>query len=241
MPLLFSGVDNSTFPSPRTNADAARAAFVAALGASPVITQDFESAALGNFAPLSTGPFANGVGVSLANTATDFLRITDSVGAFDTFASSGSHYIEALSDPGSTYFTATFDTAVRGIGFYVTDASDWACCGGQVIGKLKVVLTTAGGSFEVDLISGFEPTDLVDGNVAFFGVFDAQDPFTSIAIRSAANIPDEDAIGIDDVMISLQQVPAPATLSLSLFVLLPGMSLLYSRRQRRNRTPRQRS
>ncbi len=217
-PIVFFGLDNSFMPNPRTNADAARNAFVGAVGASTITTQDFETAALGDFAPVTTGTLANGVGVTVVNSATEYMRLATGIGTFNTYPTSGARYVEALSDPGSTYFTATFDQPVRGIGFYLTDVSDW-CCGAQGIGELRVVLTTGSGSSVRDLTPEFDPVNLVDGNVAFFGIFDDAAPFTSIAIRSDANIPDEDAIGIDDFMVSIQAVPAPGTLALMLGLL----------------------
>ena len=227
-PMVFFGLDNSLMPNPRTNADAARAAFVAAVGAATITTQDFETAALGDFAPVTTGTLANGVGVTVVNSATEYMRVATGIGTFNTYPTSGSRYVEALSDPGSTYFTATFDQAVRGIGFYLTDVSDW-CCGAQGIGELRVELTTTSGSVVRDLTPELDPVNLVDGNVAFFGIFDDAAPFTSIAIRSDTNIPDEDAIGLDDFMVSIQAVPAPGTLALMLG-LLPVLG--FARRRR---------
>jgi hypothetical protein len=132
-----------------------------------------------------------------------------------------------LSNPDSAYFTATFDQAVRAIGFYITDASDW-CCSSDTIGELRVVFTTASGTIVRDLTPEFNPNALVNGNVAFFGIFDPVDPFLSIAIRSDSNIPDEDSIGIDDFMVGIQAVPAPGTLGLMLG-LLPAFGFLRRR------------
>ena len=141
--------------------------------------------------------------------------------------------VETLSDQGTTHFTAEFDQAVRAVGFYLTDINDWECCNNGAppgtIGKLRLVLTNASGSTELDLTPGFDPINLKDGNVEFFGVFDAVDPFTSIAIRSDANIPGGDGIGIDDVMISVRSVPAPGTVAL-LLSLLPVLGFVRSRR-----------
>ena len=225
-PIVFFGLDNGSMPSPRTNADAARDTFVSAVGVASITTQDFETAALGDFAPVTTGTRANGVGVTVINSATDFLRISSGIGALNTYPISGSRYVEGLSDPASTYFTATFDQPVRAIGFSATDPSDWACCGPQPIGELRLVLGTESGATVVrDLTPEFDPINLVDGNVAFFGIVDAADPFTSIAIRSDSNIPNEDAIGIDDFMVSIQAIPAPGTLA-PMLGLLPVMGLV---------------
>jgi len=233
-PLVFFGMDNVTLPSTRPNSDDARNAFVAAVGGASITTQDFESETVGNLPnPSFTGTLAKGVGVTVTNSATNYVRISEGRGAFDTSPISGSKYLETLSDQGTTFFTATFDQAVHAIGFYLTDINDWECCSPGVpentIGKLRLVLTGASGSTELDLSPGFDPIHLRDGNVEFFGVFDDVNPFTSIAIRSDANIPGGDAIGIDDVMISLGTVPAPGTGAL-LLTLLPAVWFVRSRR-----------
>jgi hypothetical protein len=225
-PLVFFGLDNATLPSTRPNADAARNAFVASVGGASITTQNFETAVVGDLPkPSFTGTLASGIGVTVINSATSFMRISAGIGAFDTSPISGSKYLETLSNQGTTHFTATFDEPVRAIGFYLTDINDWECCGANApmpIGKLRLVLTSASGSTELDLTPGFDPINLKDGNVEFFGVFDAVDPFTSIAIRSDANIPGGDGIGIDDVMISVRAVPAPGTGAL----LLPLLAML---------------
>ncbi|MCP5149698.1 MAG: hypothetical protein H6982_03025 [Chromatiales bacterium] len=221
-PIVFLGLDNAFMPSPRPNADAARDAFVAAAGAATLVTQDFESAALGALpAGASTGTFANGVGVTVDNTATDYLRVASGVGPFDTYPVSGSRYLESLSAEGSTYFTASFDQPLRAIGFYITDASDWIGTPGP-IAPLVVSLTTLSGTFDFDLTGSVDPTTIVDGNVAFFGALSAGDPITSVAIANPGSNPDEDAIGIDDVMVAVQSVPVPQTLTL----LGAGLALL---------------
>jgi len=230
-PIVFFGLHNSSIlTAPYGNADAARNDFVAAVGAASIATQDFESFAAmppGTNLPASNiGLFANGVGVTLANSATDYMKISPFIGDLDTHATSGDRFLEAKSDQGSTYFTATFDQAVRAIGFYVTDASDWNMFSN--VGELRVVLTTASGSLELDLTPGFDSTEIVNGNTAFFGVLDNAEPFTSIAIRSDASNGGEDGIGIDDVMISIRAVPAPGTLPLVLG-LLPLLALLRRR------------
>lgn len=232
-PLVFFGLDNVTLPGTRPNADAARNAFVAAVGGASITTQDFETAVVGDLPkPSFTGTLASGIGVTVTNSATNYMRISSGIGAFNTSPISGSKYLETLSDQGTVHFTAEFDQAVRAIGFYLTDVDDWACCGANApmpIGKLRLVLTSASGSTELDLTPGFDPINLTDGNVEFFGVFDAVNPFTSIAIRSDANIPGGDAIGIDDVMISVKAVPAPGTVAL-LLPLLPVLGWVRRKR-----------
>ena len=145
-----------------------------------------------------TSDSASGVGVTVDNTATDYLRVASGVGPFDTYPVSGSRYLESLSAEGSTYFTASFDQPLRAIGFYITDASDWIGTAGP-IAPLVVSLTTLSGTFDFDLTGSVDPTTIVDGNVAFFGALSAGDPITSVAIANPGSNPDEDAIGIDDV------------------------------------------
>ncbi len=227
VPTVYFGMDNSFKPNPRTNADAAHASFIAALSGYSTATESFESFATGSVPDPTAGSFANGVGVTIANSATGFLRISAGTGDLDTYSISG-NFLEGQTDSGSNYFTATFDRGVHGIGFYITDASDWA---GTPAGEIKVLLTTASGSVELDLTPGFDPIDLVSGNVAFFGVIDAGDPFLSIALRNESNVLpiSTDGIGIDDVTIGVLAVPAPGTLPLLLGV-LPGIALLRRRR-----------
>jgi hypothetical protein len=234
VPMVFFGLDNVKLPSTRPNADAARNAFVAAVGGASITTQNFETAVVGDLPkPSFTGTLASGIGVTVTNSATNYMRISAGIGAFNTSPISGSKYLETLSDQGTTFFTAAFDQAVRAIGFYITDINDWKCCNNgaspNTIGKLRLLLTSASGTTELDLTPGSDPIDLEDGNVEFFGVFDAVDPFTSIAIRSDANIPGGDGIGIDDVMISVRSVPAPGTVAL-LLSLLPVLGFVRSRR-----------
>jgi hypothetical protein len=229
-PIVFFGLHNSSvLTPPYPNADTERNKFVAMVGAASISTQDFESFSTGLLpTPSFDGVFANGVGVTVTNSATDFMRISPAIGSLDTHATSGQRFLETLSNQGTTYFTATFHQAVRAIGFYVTDASDWNCCGRTNVGELRVVLTTASGTIELDLTPGINSNDILNGNTAFFGVLDNTELFTSIAIRSDASNGDEDGIGIDDVMISVNAVPAPGTLPLVLG-LLPLLGFLRRR------------
>lgn len=236
-PTVYFGLDNSAFPNPAPLSTAAHDQFVAAAGAGHLTTQDYESATPGELAALTTGVLANGVGVSITRSVsgTDSrLRITQGNGVFDTFATSGRQHLEMVSDQGTTYFTATFDSPIDGLGFYLTDASDWIGTTGPV-GHLFAVLTTVDNTtLDFDLTPGLDPTTLVSGNRAFFGVLESSARFTSFAIRSDAGIPAGDALGIDDFMVALApgRVPEPGTLALAA---LASLSLLGGAVRRRRR------
>ena len=236
-PTVYFGLDNGAFPNPAPLSTAARDQFVAAAGAGNLTTQDYESAAVGELAALTTGVLANGVGVSITRSvsgADSRLRITQGNGAFDTFATSGRQHLEMLSDQGSTYFTATFDTPIDGLGFYLTDVSDWIGTPGPVGHVFAVLTTVDNATLEFDLTPGLDPTTLVSGNRAFFGVLESSARFTSFAIRSDAGIPGGDALGIDDFMVALAPngVPEPGTTALAG---LASLALLAGSAKRRRR------
>jgi hypothetical protein len=234
-PQVFFGIDNSAFPSPATQAEAAKTQFVTAAGAGSITTQDYETAPVGDLGAVTSGVLANGVGVTVANTvsgANSLLRVTDGGGGFDTYAHSGQRFLEMLSDNGTTYFTVDFASPIDGLGFFVSDIADWMGTAGPLAHLQAVLKTTDNTTLELDLTPGQDPADLVSGNMAFFGVLGQGTRFTSFAIRSPASLPGGDALGIDDFMVVLQpnRVPEPAGLGLAALALA---GLAVSRRARR--------
>ena len=235
VPQVYFGIDNSSFPNPATNAEAARGQFAAAAGAGNITTQDYEAADVGPLAATTTGVLANGVGVTVTNSVagTDSrLRVTEGAGGFDTHAHSGDRFLEALSVEGTTYFTVDFASPIDGLGFFVSDLADWAGTAAPVPHLLAVLKTTDNTTVELDLSPGAEPGNLVSGNMAFFGVLGQGARFTSFALVNPRNGAGGDALGIDDFMVVLQanRVPEPAGLGLAALA-LAGLAL--SRRRSR--------
>lgn len=243
LPTVYADVDNTvTARTAHPLSDAARSSFLAAIAGSSIAVQTYETESTGAMGPTTVGVLGNGVGVTVVNsTVNGALSILQPApgtnGPFDTFPTSGGKYLYALSDAGSTYFTVSFGQAVNGIGFNVSDVSDWAGnCGSSCasIGELRVVLTTrSGANLSYDLTPGHLPGDLVNANLGFFGIVDASDPFTSLSLRSDSSIPGGDALGIDDFTVAVTSaVPEPAAAAL----MLGGLPLLVALGRRRRAT-----
>ncbi|MGE0388115.1 MAG: hypothetical protein AB7Q97_25600 [Gammaproteobacteria bacterium] len=219
---VFFGLDNSDLSGggARPNATAAQAAFALAAGA--LLTEDFESTAVG---PVPSSFDIGGVTGTFTSTATSYSRIFAGVEpSYSTYPASGTHYLDSLTQRDSTYFTVDFDTPLRALGFYITDASDWAGSPPGTIANLQVTLYRGTDTEVLDLFGGLDVTTVVNANFAFFGVVDAGAPITGISIANPASNPDADAIGIDDVQIAPVPLPPAAAL------LLPGLALLRRRR-----------
>ncbi|HMV00819.1 MAG TPA: hypothetical protein PKD04_07025 [Rhodocyclaceae bacterium] len=212
-PTVFFGLDNANLSAggAHPNADAASASFASAAGA--LATQDFDGLALGAV----PGAFSIGaVNAAFTNLATAYTQIAAGVGTFSTFPISGTQYLESLSGNGSTYFSIAFDQPLRALGFYLTDPSDWIGNPSAVPG-LTLNLFQSGGTTSLDLLQGLDASQVVNGNVLFFGVVDTTDAITGFSISSLASIPDEDAIGLDHLQVAVRErgaVPEPAPLAL---------------------------
>jgi hypothetical protein len=211
-PVVFFGLDNANLSGggPHPNADAAQAGFAAAAG--PLAQQSFERAGEGIPAGAVPASFAVGARtVSFAGAATDYSQVTNGLGTFTTFATHGSQHLEALTDPGTTYFTMDFDQPVGALGFYLTDVNDWLGTTPPTF-SLQIHLVRDGGTEVLDLMQGIPPSQVSDGNVAFWGVVDAADPIRGFFITNPAGNPAEDALGLDQLMLAQPGgvVPAPA-------------------------------
>lgn len=204
--VIFEGVDNLNLSGGGAHplADAAEAAFAAA---AVLAVQDFESFAT-NSLPGSVS--IGGINASLVSSATDGSRIaSNGGGGFDTYPVSGSQFLFSLSDAGTTFFGFTFDVAVIGFGFHITDASDWAG-DSRPTDNLVINLVRASGTTSVELFANVPASSLVSGNFGYFGILDADDPFLGFSIAGATINPDEDAIGIDNLAVAIAPVPVPA-------------------------------
>lgn len=229
---VFIGVDNSFQPATPTASDAARSAFLAVAGS--VVTEDFESVALGDIAPVTVGSFANGVQATTVRSVTSvgsssgsYFRISAGTSGFDTYPTSGRRFLDMLSGPDSTYFTSTYDVLLGALGFSYTDVSDWSGTGGPIPPLTALVTFGDGSTLEIDLTNGTPPTDLVNGNRGFVGIVEQTLGIRSIAIRSG-KAPDGDALGIDDVIVG--RLPEPSAAAL---LALAAAGLALSRRRTR--------
>lgn len=224
---VYFGLDNSDLSGGgvASNSDAAHSAFVGAAGI--LGTQGFESLALG---AVPSSFAIGGVTASFVNTAQNGYSVIASGvnGLYSTFATSGSQYLDSLSDNGSTYYTISFNTPVRALGFYVSDVSDWLNTGGS-IPNLKLNLTQVSGGASLDLANGTDPNTIVNGNVSFIGVIDPANAITGFSISSAASIPGADAIGIDNLQVSPVPEPSQAALMLAGILVLGGLQFLRTR------------
>ncbi len=226
-PTLYRGLDNLDLSGggAHPTADAARAQFLAAVGA--VAVQSFERAGDGIAAGAVPASFSVGATtVTFSAPGAGDRRIVNGAGDFSTFATDGSQFLYALVAAGATFYSMTFDTPTAGLGFYLTDANDWAPSD-SAPGVLLARLEHADGQVEfVDVMEGANAGQVVNGNVAFFGAVDAANPIVGFSILNPVTLPGEDALGLDQLTLA-QSVPEPATL-----LLAGGALFAASRRQR---------
>jgi hypothetical protein len=202
---IFSGADVGVGPGgPRPNADAARAAWLAAAG--PLsLTIDFGGVPLGSVAPLAIG---GGVSLSTTGTAppsvgdpfhsqvTDDAGPTTDIGGYNTTAGGGRFFRFAPIVLGPATLRLDFATGVVAFGAYLTGVRP----------DLGTKTATWDG---VDFVLPGTQTTPGESGVQFFGFVSAV-PVTSVEFVSDGGCCD--AWGIDDIEIAA--VPEPASVGL---------------------------
>lgn len=200
-PLTFFGEDSGIFlqsgaptGAPRTNADAANAAFLSNLVG--VGTETFESFADGTGAPLAL--VFPGAGSATLNGG----------GAVDDDPGTGQNAISGTKwwrTGAGNDFTITFSSAVAAFGFYGIDVGD--------IGAQLTLTLASGGSVSIAIPHTIGTGQ--NGSVIYFGYIDTAAPFTSATFSNPSS---GDDFGFDNMTIgSVQQVvqvPEPGTIAL---------------------------
>lgn len=197
-PQIFFGEDAGLGEfvalSERPNADQARNDFVAALAGNLTATENFES-----YTPSTTfmpGILAVSFGaLGTANLDEGFVTNEPAAGRY---AISGQQFWEASIN----FFTLSFSSAVTGFGFYGVDIGDF-------LGQMTITLST-GNQFLVD-----HTLEAAGGSVLYWGILDADSPFTSVTFGNTRA--GTDWFAFDDFTIavaSANPVPEPAILGL---------------------------
>lgn len=231
-PTVFFGLDNANVAAgaARPVSTTTAAAFAAAAG--PLAQQNFEGAAFVAGAAVPDSFAVGSVGVSFNASATDGVRVGSGVNAFSAFGSDGGQYIDALSNAGSTYYSFSFDQGVSALGFYLTDLSDWAGDDRTATG-LELVLLQGADETVIPLVDpAVRVNDMVNGNLVFVGVVDAGKAITGFRIVGSALNPDEDALGLDQLMVAPRDVDSPLPLPATGWMLLAGLALAGITRRR---------
>ena len=210
-PTTFFGLDaNPNDPLPladHPNSDAARNSFVANLQAGSVGFQSFESfSSVVTFSPLGvtatlSGPF-------------EFGRGNHPGGLFPI---SGDGYIQSFA-PASiprTFLSMTFSSPQTAFGFYGIDFEDFFGFPDPG-GSIQVQLSGGGSTSVFNVFDGISAADVKSGAVHFWGVIDAEHPFTTVSLIAPAGAGwVGEGIAIDDVYIGTPaSIPEPTTLAL---------------------------
>ncbi len=179
------------------NAETARNNFLSQLASHS--TEDFESFSAGNTPPLSLsfGGSAGTITATLNLTAGGFSESSVrnvETGGGGRYATSGSNYFNNNRDE----FSITFPNPVTAFGFYATDAAD-----DPVGAILSINLGNGSGPIHV-AGPGADPA-IRNGAVLFFGVIDANNPFSTISFLKSDLI---DSIGYDDMIVGTVPIPA---------------------------------
>jgi len=218
-----------------TNAATARNSFLNALAAgASVHVQDFEGFAAGAQPTALTIGTVTASLEALANPSGTYttppMSIHNSVHpVYSTYPTSGTRFLDAVTRTDSAFYRMTFNTPLRALGFYHTDASDWIGTGTGTLPPLKVELaTSSGATIQLDLTEGVDPLQTRNGGLGFFGVALLNDTITKFTLlHPAHSFGGEDAIGLDDLTVS--PVPEPSTW----LTLLAGLGVLAGLRRRR--------
>lgn len=197
-PQIFFGKDAGLGElialSAHPNADQARNDFVAALAGNATATENFES-----YTPSTTyvpGMLAVSFGaLGTANLDEGFVTNEPAAGRYPI---SGQQFWEASSN----FFTLNFSSAVIGFGFYGVDIGDF-------LGQMTITLSN-GNDFLVN-----HTLDAVGGSVLYWGILDADNPFTSVTFGNTGA--GADWFGFDDFTFAVataNPVPEPSILGL---------------------------
>ncbi|MGK7886773.1 MAG: PEP-CTERM sorting domain-containing protein [Crocosphaera sp.] len=183
---------------PNGNAVQAQNDFLSQL--SGVSTEDFEGFTAGDTGPLSLSFVGGGGNINgnLTATGTGSVATGSFAGVFPT---SGSQFWVANSQ-----FSIDFDTPIIAFGFFVTDIENNPF-------TLRFDLVE-GGTTDIQIPA---TTPAPNGALAYFGIIDTDNPFTSATFIG----PSSDGFGFDDLTVGdvnqVASVPEPATILGTLF------------------------